>query len=123
MDNLGAFYLDKPEPQKSCLLALREILLQADPNLTAEKKYGMPCFCWKSKALCYLWVEKKTEDPYILWVGGDKMDFPELEQGDRKRMKIQRFDPNADLPLEAIHRIFEAALNLLLERHPKLRSK
>jgi hypothetical protein len=58
---LQNFYLKKEEPNKSCLLALRSIILDQDNNITETQKWGMPCFCYKKKMLCYLWTDKKTD--------------------------------------------------------------
>ena len=64
------FYLEKEEPYKSCLLALRTIILSTGEGITETKKYGMPCFCFQGKAFCYLWTDKITNEPYILFVEG-----------------------------------------------------
>ncbi len=61
---LDNFYLQQSEPTQGCLLALREIILKQDKNITAELKYGMPFFCYKGKMFCYLWVHKKYKQPY-----------------------------------------------------------
>ncbi len=53
------FYLDKTEPYRSCLLALRKIILDQNLNITETRKCGMPCFCYKNKVFCYLWTDKK----------------------------------------------------------------
>ena len=58
------YYLNKEEPNKSCLLALRGIILDQDTNVTETQKWGMPCFCYKKKMFCYLWTDKKTDEPY-----------------------------------------------------------
>ena len=58
------FYLNHEEPQKSCLLAMREILLGLSEQVEETVKYGMPCFLHQGKILCYLWVDKKTKEPY-----------------------------------------------------------
>jgi len=84
------FYLNKEEPNKSCLLALRAIILKQDINITETKKYGMPYFCYKNKMFCYLWTDKKTEEPYILFVEGQHLNHIQLETGKRARMKILR---------------------------------
>ena len=39
------FYEQQEEPVKSCLLALKKIILEQDKNISAEWKYGMPFFC------------------------------------------------------------------------------
>jgi hypothetical protein len=106
------FYLSKEEPLKGCLLALRSIILEQDENVTETVKYGMPCFCYKKKMFCYLWTEKKTNEPYLLMVEGALLDHPLLEKGDRARMKIFRVNPHEDLPIETIHWVLNAALDL-----------
>lgn len=106
------FYLNKEEPTKSCLLALRNIILNQDTNISETQKYGMPCFCYNKKMFCYLWTEKKTNEPYILMVEGNHLDHPKLEKGDRSRMKILRVNPNEDLPLKTIETILQKALDL-----------
>lgn len=106
------YYLNKAEPNKSCLLALRAIILKQDPNVTETQKYGMPCFCYKKKMFCYLWTDKKKDEPYILMVEGRYLEHPKLEEGNRSRMKIFRVNPNKDLPVKTIENILQKALDL-----------
>jgi hypothetical protein len=110
--NLHNYYLNKEEPNKSCLLALRRIILDQDPNVTETQKYGMPCFCYKKKMFCYLWTDKKTDEPYILMVEGKYLDHPKLEVGDRSRMKIFRVNASKNLPVKTIETILQKALDL-----------
>jgi hypothetical protein len=112
VNELHSYYLKKSEPNKSCLLALRSIILEQDKQITETQKYGMPCFCYKKRAFCYLWTDKKTDEPYLLMVEGKYMDHPKLEGGDRKRMKIFRVNPNKDLPVKTIESILQKALAL-----------
>ncbi|MFA9188219.1 DUF1801 domain-containing protein [Flavobacterium sp. FBOR7N2.3] len=112
MEALENYYLNKTEPNQSCLLALRSIILNQDKDITETQKWGMPCFCYKRKMLCYLWTDKKTDEPYILMVEGKLLDFPELEEGDRKKMKVLRVNPNLDLPIKTIETILQKALDL-----------
>lgn len=112
LTELDHYYLNKEEPSKSCLLALRSMILKQDTNVTETKKYGMPCFCYKKKMFCYLWTDKKTDQPYILLVEGKYLDHPKLEEGNRSRMKIFRVDPSIDLPVKTIENILQTALNL-----------
>lgn len=106
------FYLDQPEPNRSCLLTLRNVILDMDAEVAGTVKYGMPCFTYKSKAFCYLWKDKKTNQPYILMVEGKHLDHPMLEVGDRARMKILRVDPTQDLPINEIKQLLDMALDL-----------
>lgn len=112
IDYLYNYYQEKEENQKGCLLALRDIILAQDNNVSETVKYGMPCFCYNKKMFCYLWTDAKTREPYILFVEGKYLNNPELEKGSRSRMKILRIDPNEDLPIELIHSILDDALNL-----------
>lgn len=106
------FYLNQNEPNKSCLLALRHIILQQDPDVSETVKYGMPCFCYRKKAFCYLWTDKRTTFPYLLMVEGKHLDQVELEAGQRLRMKTLPINPQEDLPIDTIQRILTAALDL-----------
>lgn len=112
LDNFDEYYLNKEEPNKSCLLALRSLILNLGDDVTETKKYGMPCFCFKKKMFCYLWTDKKTDEPYILFVEGARLDHSDLEKGNRSRMKIFRINPNADLPVQRIEKLLNEALDL-----------
>jgi hypothetical protein len=109
---LDSYYLNKEEPNKSCLLALRSIILEQDSHVTETRKWGMPCFCYKKKMFCYLWTDKKTDEPYILMVEGKYLDHPKLEAGTRSRMKIFRVNPNKNLPAKTIKDILQRSLDL-----------
>ena len=120
-DYLDNFYLHLEEPQKSTLLALRSIILAFDNNISETQKYGMPCFLYKRNIFCNLWIDKKTGEPYILMAEGNHLDNPELEQGDRSRMKILRINPDVDIPLQTIQSVFNDAIGLYQKGIVKLR--
>ena len=92
MQKLTDFYLNHNEPIKGCLLALREIILKQDPEISTEMKYGMPFFCYKGKMFCYLWVHKKYQQPYLGMVEGNHLNHPNLLIEKRSRMKIMLFN-------------------------------
>lgn len=112
IQNLHHYYMNNEEPNKSCLLALRAIILRQDHNVTETQKWGMPCFCYKKKMFCYLWTDKKTNEPYLLMVEGKYLDHPKLEKGSRARMKIFRVNPNKNLSIKTIETILKNALDL-----------
>lgn len=112
MGDFDHYYLSKEEPNKNCLLSLRELILSQDENISETRKYGMPCFCYKKKMFCYLWTDKKTDEPYILMVEGKHLYHPKLEIGDRSRMKIFRVNPAKDIPVKTIKSILRQALDL-----------
>jgi len=109
---LDHFYLKQEEPIKSCLLALRQIILSQDKEVVAVWKYGMPFFCYKNKMFCYLWVHKKNKKPYIGIVEGNHFNHPDLIIEKRSRMKIMMINPDEDLPVNTIEAILKQAIDL-----------
>ena len=119
MNTLDAFYLNQSEPNKSCFLALKGVIRNHDPDISETLKYGAPCFLYRKKAFCYLWKDRKTQEPYLLWVEGNQLNHPDLEQGNRTRMKILRIDPLSDMPLKDIKTLIDAALNIIREKQKR----
>lgn len=107
------FYLSKQEPVRSCLEALRLLILGYDETMNETTKYGMPCFCLGDKIFCYLWTNKDSGQPYLLMKDGGRMQHTSLVQDGRKRMKTLPIDAQSDIPLEVIHSVFDEAKKLI----------
>ena len=60
---------------------------------------------------CYLWIDKKINEPYIGIVEGDRIEHPSIEKGNRTRIKIFRVNPCEDIPIEIINLILNQALD------------
>ena len=112
MKQLDDFYLNQEDSVKELFLALKEIIIKQDKDISHVLKYGMPFFCYKGKMFCYLWIHKKTKQSYIGIVEGKHFDEPFLIQENRSRMKIMMFNADEDLPVEKIELIISKALNL-----------
>ena len=112
MKLLDDFYLNQEEPIKGTLLAVKEIILKQDTDITNVLKYGMPFFCYRGKMFCYLWIHKKLKQPYIGIVEGKHFEESFLIQENQSRMKIMILNAATDLPLERIEFILQKALNL-----------
>jgi len=110
--DIDNYFLNKDEPVKGCLLFLREFITGFDNNITEAWKYGMPFYCYKGKMFCYLWVDKKTHNPYLGIVDGNKIDHPLLVIEKRARMKTIQFDARQDIPVDTITEILGMALAL-----------
>ena len=97
---LESYYLSKPEPYQSCLLALRDLILRANPNICHERKFQIPFFTYKGKKLGYLWLNGKK---LMLGFCLDK-NLQELIGGVKPKDKYEsmRIAPNADLPVDII---------------------
>ncbi|HMG94505.1 MAG TPA: DUF1801 domain-containing protein [Chryseolinea sp.] len=127
MIEIDNFYLSKPEPLRSCLLSLRDIVLRSNGELTEAWKYGMPFFCLRKKMFCYLWVRGKTSVPYpyLGIVEGRNISHPGLIQEKRSRMKILLIDPTKDLPVKTILTILKKATLLYQpeELRPRIKKR
>lgn len=109
---LDNYYEQQEEPVKGCLLALRSIILKQDSNVAAAFKYGAPFFYYRGKMFCYLWVHKKTKQPYIGIVEGKYFEEPFLIREKRSRIKIMLIDPDKDIPVKRVEGILQKALDL-----------
>lgn len=98
------------EPTQSCLFALHNIALNYNEEMKEDIKYGMPLISYKGKPFCYIWVDKKTKYPYLLIVRGNLINHPDLEIGDRKKMKTLPINPNEDIPIEKVIEVFDLAV-------------
>ena len=107
LSDLNKFFLNQDEPNKSCFMALRGIILDFNLNITEHWKYKVPFYYFKGKPFCYLWQDKKTRQPYIGIVKGLHINSPFLIKGNRKKMKVFRIDPKVDFPVEEIYSVFE----------------
>jgi hypothetical protein len=109
---IDQYFLKQPEPHKSCLQALRSMILASDPRMQEAWKYGMPFYCIGKKMCCYLWMHRKYAQPYIGFVEGAQLQHPELLQEKRARMKILLVDSNKDLPLKKIKGLLKTMIGL-----------
>jgi len=112
MREINEYYHRQPEPLRSCLLGMREIILQHDNDIVEAWKYRMPFFIFKGKMFCYLWTKRKQHLPYLGIVEGKLVSDPDLIQEKRARMKILLIDPTKDIPIRKIKRILTAVMNI-----------
>ena len=115
LSELDQYFQQKEEPIRGCLMFLRKYILDLDIDLSEEWKYRMPVYCYQGKMFCYLWVNKKLNQPYLGIVEGKLVEHPNLLQEKRSRMKILMMDSNKDLPMKDIKLI----LNTLLKHYRK----
>ena len=112
LTELDTYYISQEEPTKSCLLALRQYILDFDPAMTETWTHRMPMFRYNGKLFCYLWIDKKTYIPYIGIYKGIEIDHPKLILGKRNKMKIMHIDPEKDLPTKTLKTILTKARKL-----------
>lgn len=116
MKAIDNFYENQDEPNKSCLLALKSIILEYNEDISSRWYYRLPCFMYQNQIFCYLWIDKKTMNPYIAIGKGIKIKHPDLISGKRTFTSILMIDPNKDIPKEKIHSIFDMVKGLYDEK-------
>jgi len=97
---LESYYLNKPEPYRSCLLALKDIILSSNPGIVHERKFQIPFFTYRDKKIGYLWLDrKKVKIGFCL----DK-SLQETVNGIKPKdvYESMQIDPNADIPIDII---------------------
>ena len=109
---IDSYFLQKEEPDKSCLQFLREHILKLDKNITETWRYCAPFYNYNGKRFCYLWTHKKFKQPYIGIIQGAKIDHPDLLQEKRITMKILLIDPAKSIPVKKINGILKEAIAL-----------
>ena len=112
MQAIENYFMQNEEPISSCLLAMRNIILKTDANITEAWKYGMPFYCYHGKMFCYLWVHRKHLQPYLGIVEGRRIDHPLLLTEKRARMKILLIDPNEDIPINTVNSLLQQMIAL-----------
>ena len=113
LNELENFYLNLHEPDQSCFLALRDIILDFDTEMKSDWKYKLPFFMYRNKMCCYLWKDKKTQEPYVSFSGGKNMNHKALEAGNRTQFKIFRVDPNQDIDIKTLLELLNSAKKLI----------
>lgn len=112
MHPLDSFYETHPEPVRSTLLAMRQLIHKTVPEVEEAWKYGMPFFLFRGRMWVYLWVDKKRGWPYVGLVDGALISFPDLEREERSRMAVFRINPSKDLPVRKFSSLLKTALSI-----------
>lgn len=110
LHDLDQFYENQEEPNRSCYLALRQLILALDPSITLEWKYKLPFFYYKGKMFCYLWKNKVTKQPYVCIVRSENIHHPALVQEKRKKMKAFYIDPEKDIDWDTLKSLLKEAM-------------
>jgi len=92
---------------------LRAHILKQNKSIREVWQYGMPFYYLGDKRFCYLWVHRKTGQPYLGIVEGSKVIHPDLIREKRARMKILLIDPAKDIPLRKVNDIIKQAIALV----------
>lgn len=100
------------EPERSCLLFLRQFILNYSDTITEKRKFNTPFYYVNGKWMCFISYHPKLKEIYISFVDGFKMLHPQLVSEGRKKMKIFRVDASEDLDVKGLADILSLAIQL-----------
>ncbi|MBI3219518.1 MAG: DUF1801 domain-containing protein [Bacteroidetes bacterium] len=112
MSPADQYFLKHDEPIRSCLQFLRAHILKQNKSIREVWQYGMPFYYYGEKRFCYLWVHRKTNQPYLGIVEGSSVHHPDLIQEKRARMKILLIDSAKDIPMRKVNEVLNQAIAL-----------
>lgn len=102
------YYFKQPEPFQSCLLALKEIILAHDPQITHGRMFQIPFFFYRDKKLAFLWINRKK----LLLGFVEDMKIQKAVAGTRRKNKYEtmEIDPEMDIPVKTIAKKLDALI-------------
>jgi hypothetical protein len=106
------FFHTLEEPYQSCLLFLRNFILESSENISESWKSHTPFYYYRKKWIVFISYHPKTKVIYIAFVDGAKISHPLLVGEGRKKMKILYIDPEKDIEVRALKQIMKKAIDL-----------
>jgi len=94
------YYSKQPEPIQSCLLALKTLIMASNRELTHERRYQIPFFCFRGKKVCFLWVTRKKVMVGFVEDSSLQPKVPGIKRKDRFETLL--LDAGEDIPVELI---------------------
>jgi len=112
LNYIDNYFFNLPEPEQSCLLFVRDFILDYSKDISEEWKFNTPFYYYKGKWLCYISYNKKNKSIYIGFVKGYLMKHAKLVSEGRKQIKVYHLDANNDIDLKSLRSIMKEALKL-----------
>ncbi len=113
MKALDAYYDGLTEPLQGFMLAVRQVILDLNEEVEETWKWSAPFFLYRKQMLCYLWLDKKTHEPYLGIYGGDALDHPSLVQKHKAKIKKLVFSVDEDIPISTMKEVLSASCSLI----------
>ncbi len=109
---IDIFFEKLDEPYRSCLLFLRQFILDYSSDITESRKFNTPFYYFKKKWLGFISYDPKTKIIYIAFANGYLMKHPKLLSEGRKKQKIFYIDPAKDVDVKSLKAILKEACQL-----------
>ncbi len=112
MSVIDDFFEKLEEPNRSIFLFLKNYIKNYHPDIQLYYKWKLPYLYYKEKPLCYIWKDKKTNEPYLGFAKGSKMNHKALIKGNRTFIKILPVNPDQNINIQVLSEILDEALQL-----------
>ncbi len=116
LNDLDSFFFYHSEPLRSTIASLRSIVCQYSPDISETWEYKMPTYRYKKKRVCYIWIDKLTDEPYLGFIDGQDLNHPSLEAGERRRMAAYRVSLEGDIDMATIHTLLDLAIDYVSDK-------
>lgn len=110
MNELEHFFNKQEEPNKSTFLFLKDFVLNYHSDIQLYFKWKLPYLYYKEKPLCYIWKDKKTQEPYLGFAKGFLIKHPALLSGNRTTIKIFPVSAHQDINVALLSEILDEAI-------------
>jgi len=108
--NLDDYFLSLPEPEQSCLLFLRQFILDFNKGISEHWHYNTPFYYYQGKWMCYISYQSKKRILYLAFVHGNQLKHKKLLSEGRKQVKVFYLDAAKDVNIRTLKAIFTEAL-------------
>lgn len=111
-NRIDNYFISLPEPERSCLLFLRNFILEFSTKITEKRKFNTPFYYSEGRWLCYISYHPKTRKIHISFVNGFKISHPKLFAEGRKKMKIFHINAHENIDIKSLKKILWSALEV-----------
>lgn len=104
------FFLSLDEPDKSCLLYLRDYIINFSDHITESWKNNTPFFYYNKKWMGFISYDRKTRIIYVSFTDGWQMSHKKLVSEGRKKAKIFHVKAERDIDIKSLGEIMRKAI-------------
>lgn len=109
-DKLIRFYEKDQISDQPIFLTIRELLLGSSPKITEHFMYNMPMFKYEGKLFCYIRQEKESKTKYIAFYDIAQLNYPNLCDYGRKRVKLFYFQSEKSINFNQISELIQIVI-------------
>lgn len=111
-ESIDNYFITLEEPYQSCLLFLRQFILDHSSNITESRKFNTPFYYFNKKWLGFISYDHKSKIIYFAFANGYLIKHPKLVSEGRKKQKIFYVDAGKDIDVKNLEQILKLACKL-----------